>query len=44
MADIRIVGSFLSPYVRKVLALLHLKGLTHKIDPFVPFFGGDAFS
>lgn len=44
MADILIVGSFLSPYVRKVLALLHLRGLTYEIDPIVPFFGSDAFS
>jgi glutathione S-transferase len=44
MAGIRIVGSYLSPYVRKVLAQLHLKGLDYEIDPIVPFFGGDEFS
>jgi len=44
VADIRIIGSYLSPYVRKVLALLHLKGLAYELDPIVPFFGGEAFS
>ena len=39
----RIVGSFVSPYVRKVLACLHLKGLAYEIDPITPFFGGKAF-
>jgi len=44
MAGIRVVGSYLSPYVRKVLALLHLKGLAYEIDPVVPFFGNAEFS
>ena len=39
-----IVGSYLSPYVRKVLACLHRKGIDYEIDPIVPFFGGDEFS
>ncbi len=39
-----VVGSYLSPYVRKVLACLHLKGLDYRIDPIVPFYGNDAFS
>jgi glutathione S-transferase len=39
-----IVGSYLSPYVRKVLVCLHLKGLDYAIDPIVPFFGNEAFS
>ena len=30
---IRIVGSYVSPYVRKVLACLLLKGLAYEIDP-----------
>jgi glutathione S-transferase len=38
-----IVGSFVSPYVRKVLACLHLKVLDYRIDPITPFFGGDEF-
>jgi glutathione S-transferase len=40
---IRIVGSPLSPYVRKVLVFLELKGLEFELDPIVPFFGGDRF-
>lgn len=38
-----IVGSFVSPYVRKVLACLELKGLAYEVDPITPFFGGDEF-
>ena len=41
---VTIVGSYLSPYVRKVLVCLDLKGLEYEIDPIVPFFGGDRFS
>jgi glutathione S-transferase len=40
---IRIVGSYVSPYVRKVLACLNLKGLDYEIDPITPFFGNDEF-
>jgi glutathione S-transferase len=39
----RIVGSFVSPYVRKVLACLHAKGLDYEIDPIVPFYGDEEF-
>lgn len=39
-----VVGSYLSPYVRKVLACLELKGVRYAIDPIVPFYGGDAFA
>jgi glutathione S-transferase len=39
----RIIGSFVSPYVRKVLACMHLKGLVYEIDPITPFFGNDEF-
>jgi glutathione S-transferase len=39
----KIIGSFVSPYVRKVLACIHLKGLTYEIDPITPFFGNDEF-
>ena len=39
----KIIGSYVSPYVRKVLACLHLKGLIYEIDPITPFFGGDEF-
>lgn len=40
----RIVGSYLSPYVRKVLACLALKGVPYEIDPIVPFYGNDEFT
>jgi len=43
-APIRIVGSYLSPYVRKVLVCLHAKGLAYEIDPIVPFLGDDRFT
>jgi len=40
---LKIIGSFVSPYVRKVLACMHLKGLAYEIDPITPFFGNDEF-
>jgi glutathione S-transferase len=40
----QIIGSPISPYVRKVLAACALKGITVALDPIVPFFGGDAFT
>lgn len=41
---ILIIGSFVSPYVRKVLACLELKGLAYTVDPITPFYGNDEFS
>jgi len=41
---VRIVGSYLSPYVRKVLVVLDLKGIAYEIDPIIPFMGDDRFS
>ena len=41
---VTVVGSYISPYVRKVLVCLHLKGVAYDIDPIVPFFGSDEFS
>src|SRR5258705_8542991 len=41
---VRIVGNYLSPYVRKVLVCLALKGIRYEIDPIVPFMGDDRFS
>jgi len=41
---IRIIGSFVSPYVRKVLACMNLKGLAYEVDPITPFFGNDEFT
>ncbi|WDS35118.1 glutathione S-transferase family protein [Pseudoxanthomonas sp.] len=38
-----IVGSYLSPYVRKVLVCMGIKGLRYTIDPIAPFLGGDDF-
>jgi glutathione S-transferase len=39
----KIIGSFVSPYVRKVLACMNLKGLSYEVDPITPFFGDDEF-
>ena len=39
----KIIGSFVSPYVRKVLACLELKGLDYAVDPITPFYGNDEF-
>jgi glutathione S-transferase len=44
MRPVQIVGSYLSPYVRKVLVVLDLKGIPYEIDPIVPFYGDDRFS
>jgi glutathione S-transferase len=41
---VQIIGSYLSPYVRKVLVVLDLKVITYEIEPIVPFFGNDRFS
>lgn len=43
MSRPRVIGNYLSPYVRKVLACLELKGLDYEIDPIVPFTGNAAF-
>src|SRR5947208_14049572 len=39
-----IIGSPVSPYVRKVLAVCELKEVAHRLDPIVSFFGDDRFS
>ncbi|MDZ3830424.1 MAG: glutathione S-transferase family protein [Sphingopyxis sp.] len=39
-----IVGNPVSPFVRKVLTLLHLKGIDYELDPIAPFYGNDEFS
>jgi glutathione S-transferase len=45
MADrVRIIGSYLSPYVRKALVCLELKGIAYEIDPIIPFMGDERFS
>jgi glutathione S-transferase len=39
-----IIGSFVSPYVRKVLACLNLKRIDYEVDPITPFYGNDEFA
>lgn len=39
----RVIGSYVSPYVRKVLVCLDIKRIPYELDPIVPFFGSDAF-
>lgn len=39
----KIIGSFVSPYVRKVLVCMELKGIEYEVDPITPFFGNDEF-
>ena len=39
-----IIGNYVSPYVRKVLVCLDLKGLDYQIDPIAPFVGDDRFT
>jgi len=38
-----IIGSYLSPYVRKGLVCLDFKGIDYRIDPIVPFYANDQF-
>ena len=40
---VTIIGSYVSPYVRKVLACLNLKRIAYELDPITPFFGNDEF-
>jgi hypothetical protein len=45
MSDqVQIIGSYISPYVRKVLMFLHVKGIAYEIDPIIPFMGDDRFT
>ena len=41
---IKIIGSYVSPYVRKVLACLNVKDLAYEIDPITSFYANDDFS
>jgi glutathione S-transferase len=41
--QLTIIGSFVSPYVRKVLACMNLKGIRYEVDPITPFYGNDEF-
>jgi glutathione S-transferase len=38
-----IIGGPVSPFVRKVLAVCEMKGVSYRLDPIVPFFGDDRF-
>ncbi|NUR21766.1 glutathione S-transferase family protein [Frateuria sp.] len=38
-----VIGNYVSPYVRKVLVCMELKGLAYEIDPIAPFVGDEAF-
>lgn len=44
MAPITIIGSPVSPYVRKVLAACAVKGIEVEIDPTPPFLARDGFT
>jgi glutathione S-transferase len=41
---VRVIGSYISPYVRKVLVCLNIKQVPYEIDPIIPFMGADRFS
>jgi glutathione S-transferase len=43
MVPVTIVGSYLSPYVRKALVVLEHKGVPY-IDPIIPFTGDEGFA
>ena len=40
----KIVGSYLSPYVRNVLVALDMKSIAYEIDPIIPFLGDERSS
>ena len=40
---LKIIGSYVSPCVRKVLACIALKGLDYEIDPITAFYGNEEF-
>ena len=41
---IQIIGSPVSPFVKKVIALLVMKGVDFEVDPITPFYGNDRYS
>lgn len=43
MEPVTIIGTPVSPFVRKVLVCLDLKRVPYQVDPIVAFFTGDAF-
>jgi glutathione S-transferase len=44
VVPVQVIGTLISPYVRKVLVCLDLKGIPYEIDPIVPFTGDERFS
>src|SRR6185437_5183994 len=44
MARLKVIGSYLSPYVRQVLACRARKELDYEIDPIPPFVGNADFA
>ena len=40
---LQIIGNPVSPYVRKVMEVLIIKGLDFEFDPIIPFFGNEEF-
>jgi len=44
MATYHLIGNYISPYVRKVLVCMELKGLDYTIDPIAPFVGNERFT
>lgn len=44
MTAVTLIGSPVSPYVRKVLACCALKGVEVGVDPITPFMGDEAFA
>ncbi|RDS83171.1 glutathione S-transferase family protein [Dyella psychrodurans] len=43
-STLTVIGNYVSPYVRKVLVCLDLKGIDYAIDPIAPFIGNDEFT
>ncbi|MEZ5927752.1 MAG: glutathione S-transferase family protein [Parvularculaceae bacterium] len=43
-ARVTIIGSPISPYVRKILAILALKKVDYEIDPIVAFYTDERFT
>jgi glutathione S-transferase len=43
-APVRIVGTPVSPFVRKVLVFLRLKNVPFEIDPLIPFYANERYA
>jgi glutathione S-transferase len=42
--SVTVIGGHLSPYVRKVLAVMYLKGIDYRTGPIVGFYADDRFA